>query len=294
MENKHAYLIMAHNNFNILEYQLLLLDDEKNDMYIHIDKKVKNFDFNKYKNLVKKSKLCFINRLDLKWGDFSLIKCELELLKEAIKNKYEYYHLISGVDMPLKTANEIYNFFTNNNGNEFIHFCGNELDENIQNRFKYYHFTRWNRTNKYLETFSKGINLSLRLVQKFIQLKPKVQEKIMYGAQWFSITDELAKYILSKEKWIKENFKLTNCGDELFLQTIVYNSKFKGRLYSQEKDNYLSCMRYIDWKRGNPYIFKSEDFDDLISSKYLFARKFDMAIDKSIVIKIYKYLKIRE
>ena len=35
---KHAYLIMAHNNFYILEKLLHLLDDPRNDIYVHIDK----------------------------------------------------------------------------------------------------------------------------------------------------------------------------------------------------------------------------------------------------------------
>ena len=53
---KHAYLIIAHNNFYILEKLLRLLDDERNDIYIHIDKKVNNFDFDYFGDLCKKSK----------------------------------------------------------------------------------------------------------------------------------------------------------------------------------------------------------------------------------------------
>ena len=51
--NKHAYLIIAHNNFEILEKTLKILDDEKNDFYIHVDKKVKNFDFEKFRIIIK-------------------------------------------------------------------------------------------------------------------------------------------------------------------------------------------------------------------------------------------------
>ena len=47
---KHAYLIMAHNEFYILEKLLKLIDDERNDIYLHIDKKAKNFNFDKIKN----------------------------------------------------------------------------------------------------------------------------------------------------------------------------------------------------------------------------------------------------
>ena len=37
---KHAYLITAHKNFKILDLLLELLDDNDNDFYILIDKKL--------------------------------------------------------------------------------------------------------------------------------------------------------------------------------------------------------------------------------------------------------------
>ena len=37
--NKHAFLIIAHGKFNQLQILLNLLDDERNDLYVHIDKK---------------------------------------------------------------------------------------------------------------------------------------------------------------------------------------------------------------------------------------------------------------
>ena len=40
---KHAYLIMAHHEFEVLGKLVQALDDERNDIYIHFDKKVKNY-----------------------------------------------------------------------------------------------------------------------------------------------------------------------------------------------------------------------------------------------------------
>ena len=40
---KHAYLIMAHNEFGILERIIKLIDDERNELFIHIDKKSQKF-----------------------------------------------------------------------------------------------------------------------------------------------------------------------------------------------------------------------------------------------------------
>ncbi len=35
---KHAFLIMAHNQYPLLEKLVDLLDDERADIYLHIDK----------------------------------------------------------------------------------------------------------------------------------------------------------------------------------------------------------------------------------------------------------------
>ena len=39
--NRHAYLIMAHNEWELLNTLLSLIDDSRNDIFLHIDKKVK-------------------------------------------------------------------------------------------------------------------------------------------------------------------------------------------------------------------------------------------------------------
>lgn len=60
---KHAYLIIEHKDNFVLETLIELLDDSRNDIFIHIDKKTKNFNFEKYKNKVKFSKIYFIPRI---------------------------------------------------------------------------------------------------------------------------------------------------------------------------------------------------------------------------------------
>ena len=54
---KHAYLIIAHNNFYILKKLIALIDDERNDIYIHVDKKTKNFKKDDFINICKKSQI---------------------------------------------------------------------------------------------------------------------------------------------------------------------------------------------------------------------------------------------
>ncbi|MFR5273304.1 beta-1,6-N-acetylglucosaminyltransferase [Intestinibacter bartlettii] len=283
---KHAYLIIAHNNFYILEKLLLLLDDERNDIYIHIDKKVNNFDFNYFENICKKSNIKFIKRIKVYWGGYTQVQCELNLLKEAVSNDYEYYHLLSGVDLPIKSQDYIHEFFEKNKGKEFIRFMKTGWDYNrvakihllnnyckTENRFKYYMYIIANKLIS--KTINKGNYDYTKKFKKY---------KFMKGDNWFSITNKCAKYICENEGKIKKMFKYATCPDEHFIHTILYNSRFK------EKLSYDTCLREIDWNRGTPYTYKIDDYKLLISSQNLFARKFDYKIDKNIIDMIYNFL----
>lgn len=284
---KHAYLIIAHNDFGILEKLIKLLDDPRNDIYLHIDKKVKDFSFESYQKLPTKSKLFFVNRSDVRWGDFSQIQCELKLLNAALAGKYQYYHLLSGVDLPLKSNDEIHSFFDAHQGKEFVHFCRAESAKSVEDRVLHYHFVR---VPAKLKTYTDFL---LQQIHKRTKYKRRWDDSalIQYGANWFSITHALAECVISKKKWIKRYFHHSFCADEIFLQTIVYNSKFFDSLYSKKMDgDYAACVRHIDWARGDPYTFREEDFDLLIKSEKLFARKFSSNVDDRIVQQVYEHV----
>ena len=102
--DKHAYLIIAHNEFEILKLLIDALDYVRNDIYIHFDSKCKilpNLKCNEAGLYI----LC--DRIDVRWGDYSQIETEMLLFEYAhdmqkkTRVRYLYYHLISGVDLPL-------------------------------------------------------------------------------------------------------------------------------------------------------------------------------------------------
>ena len=287
--NKHAYLIIAHNNFEILEKLLKLLDDERNDIYIHIDKKTKNFNFKYLNNICKKSNIKFIKRSKVYWGGYSQVQCEINLLKESTKIYHEYYHLLSGVDLPIKTQDYIHDYFNKNRGIEFIRF-----------ETEYWNYKRVSSIHL-LNNYYKSNNAMKEYIYKLVDKKiskllnndgfdytRKFNYTFKKGDNWFSITHDAAKYVCSNERLIKNMFKYSLCGDEHFLHTILYNSKFKDNI------SYDNCLREIDWQRGCPYIYKAEDYNLLMESKNLFARKFDYKTDKNIIEKIYETLMMLE
>ena len=75
-----------------------------------------------------------------KLGGYSQINVELALLSETTKTPHAYYHLISGVDFPLKSQADIHQFFDDNAGKEYISFdqCKERMEE-YKDRIRYYH-----------------------------------------------------------------------------------------------------------------------------------------------------------
>lgn len=125
---KHAYLIIAHNKFEQLKMLCEMLDFEQNDIYMHIDAHVTDFDADSFRPSLRHSKMKFAERTRVNWGGYSQIQAELNLLKAAANSgeDYSYYHLLSGADLPLRPAQEIWGFFEQR-GTEFIHFSAHDL-----------------------------------------------------------------------------------------------------------------------------------------------------------------------
>ena len=288
---KHAYLIMAHNNMDILMKIVKLLDYKDNDIYIHVDKKCYDFNEKKISNYVKKSNIYFVKRLDVRWSCYSQIKCELELFKEASKMHYKYYHLISGADIPIKNQQEIHSFFNRYN-KEFIHFRDHSSLGSRLDRIDYYHlfFKNARSTSKFKQKVSRKLHsICLKFQLKFgiHRVKKDCIENYRDGANWCSITHDLVEYIILNEKKIQKEYKYTYCADEIFLQSLVYNSKFYKSLYSYKNDDYKGIKRLIDWNRGQPYSFTKSDYKEIINSDAFFVRK---VTDRELVDMIYNNL----
>lgn len=291
---KHAFLIMAHNDAYVLEKLLKLIDYEENDIYLHIDKKSNDLREEEITKWVRRSRLFFAHRMDVRWGAFSIVECQLSMMGEAVnREKYAYYHLLSGVDLPIKKQKELHDFFDEHQGKEFIHYSYHHpIDGAILDRVKIYHFLNKNQRNS--SRLVRGINnkayhLLLR-IQKKLNVDRTKGKEYYFGANWCSITDDLVKFILSHKNEIRKEYRFASCSDEIYLQTLIWGTSFYNNLYISRDGDYEACVRYIDWQRGNPYVFRINDFESLMHSPMFFARKFSSVIDKEIVDIIFEKL----
>lgn len=163
MFNKHAFLIIAHNKFDQLQLLLDLLDDKRNDIYVHIDKKVRCFPhlYTKFAglNILK-------NRIDVRWGDVSQIETEILLFETALRNgDYNCFHLISGVDLPIKSNDYIHNFINLHPNIEFVGFSPTTSKSLEKYVLKYHILTKHYKNNNLI---TKLIISSLRILTESI------------------------------------------------------------------------------------------------------------------------------
>ena len=300
---KHAYLVIAHEQFGQLEKLLKTLDHPGNDIFLHIDKTATLTPQAKtaLEQACVHSPLYFVERQSVHWGGYSQVLTEVTLLEAAVSHgTYGYYHLLSGVDLPLQTQSYIHAFFEENNGYEFLTFSGEDICERVRpaDRIRYWHpFMDHPLPSPFFNKLlmkGQGALLKLQKLFRVDRLKGK-NITVGYGSNWFSITHDLATYVVSQKEQIRRTYRSSLCADEVFLHTLVVNSPFNDKVYIREGVHDLPTdkqgnRRYINWWDGSPYTWREKDIPQLLEAKeqgYLFSRKFSEKTDEAVVNYLY-------
>jgi len=274
---KQAILITAYKDLNFISNILQYFDNDF-DFFIHVDKKCKE-DITFLQNDLRVN---VYRKYRIEWGGSNHIFAILLLIQEAFKvRKYEYYHLITGSDLPIKPLSEFKAYFENHRTDNFIeHFPLPHSDwgaEGGMDRIKYY-WLGYN-TVDVRNGWWQIVRFTLR-----VQRKLKIQRKFVYfdgklwgGSTYWSLSrNAISKIIefISENSGFVQRFQFTSIGEEIFIQSIL-----KSFNDVELVNNYL---RYINWGKdqSTPIILTEENHDEIIRSNCFFARKFDK--EKSI------------
>ncbi len=285
---KHGFLILLHNHYDQVRKLITLLDNKDSCIFLHIDKKstLTDEDVSRFNDAAHLARVIFVDRVSVQWGGYSQVLATLNLLKKADEYNLDFYHLISGADFPLKSWNVFDDFFLEHRGFQFVSYVPADYQHRLQKRVKYYWFFQEQignpkRAIQKIDAYRillLAIQRTLVFAQQVLGVdrrKKNTGISFWIGSNWVSITHDFLSYIVSKEQWIAETYKETLCADEVFIQTLLSNSEFANKVQGN--------LRYIDWGRGNPYVFRASDYDELMKNDMIFARKFDETVDSQIV-----------
>lgn len=311
---KNAILVIAHKNKNQLLKLIKTLEDEELDIFIHLDKKwkltLKDIEELKYSspyvNIINK-------RISGYLDTWNLCQITIELAKVAIQKNpnYNYFLLLSGQDYPIKSINEIKKYLKKEYPKPIIDCTPMTKNNWIYSGFKwirihsYYRFVERITKNKICR---KALLLPIYLIQIFITIVmkspykrlKKINCEIYGGSAWWILPKEIIvnciKEVENNSKIVKA-FKLKNTPEETFFQTMAMKSKYRNLIDINEPDAVLqNCMTYAYFfdeehaPTGHPYVLKKNNFEMLKQRKELFARKFDIEVDKEILDLIDQYI----
>ena len=286
---------MVHHQKEFVDLLLEQLDDERNDIYMHIDSKCKEFCFEDF-NYLKHAGIYKVEPINVNWGDYSQVECEYRLMKKAAKNgPYAYYHFIQGDSYPLKSQDKLHDFYDRNQGKLFISIDNETGIDRVMLKYFFIRRTVLIPTTP-LDRFLKKVNTLLVEIQKKLNYNHFRRFNLVYkkGFSLWSIPDDFLRYLLSKEKLVQKIFRHSYLCDEVYIQIMAYNSEFKERInFINEK--YSSSMWYSTWflerekiRKGNCFLF--EDIPLIIDSNCNFARKFSGKEGLAIINTLKKHI----
>jgi hypothetical protein len=285
---KIAYVILAFQYPQQLLRLLNALQSKDTAFFVHIDKKV---EISPFKNILREAvtkNVTFIKRENSYWASIGLVKAAINGITEVLNaaEKYDYLYFLSGQCYPIKSKIFINQFFYDNRENTFIlsfplpykWWGGNDG----MDRINLYHFQEFKN-----RTIPKVINRCLKYLNPFLPKRKFPKYLKPYGGEfYFGFSLETAKYIIS---FIEEHpdylsfHRFSYIPDEMFFQTILSNStddKIRSTLVNK-------MLTYVNWKvepgQSRPKIMRTDDFNVLLNSDKLFARKFDITVDSKVL-----------
>ena len=270
---KHAYLILAHNEPELLSLLVERLDDVRNDIYIHFDRKLSVLPDIKTQHA---GLYILKDRVDVRWADVSMLEAEYKLFHAVVDSgcQYSHHHLISGVDLPLKNQDYIHSFFAQHQGKEFVGLHQRPMNSHADRALHYWHpFTRSFRGSGCVFAIKRILRYLIVQTQVLLGIRRNTTIPFHKGGQWVSITRELIDYLLEQEDRAFTIFSRTFGADEYFVPTLIWDTPFMERLFDAT-DESRGAMRYIGWRADGQLIdFTPQDLPALQQTEYLCARK---------------------
>lgn len=274
---KIAYIILAHKYPEQLIRLILRLNTESTHFFLHIDKKTSHEIYSQILNsLSHLPNIFFLDRHNIYWGEFSIVKAIIEGIKTLfnLKISVDYVILLTGQDYPLKSNIQIKTFLKEHEGKSFISYFPLPHTSGYQGWM--YRIERWN-----FRLFNKRIRLPNKYTGFIPKRKFPKNFKPFAGYAYWCLSQECIEYIhnfINQNSEFVNYYKFVEIPDEGFFQTILLNSPLKDKIINDD-------LRYIKWvpEAAHPLILGQQDFEEMMSSSKLFARKFALSQDAKVL-----------
>lgn len=287
-----AYLILCHTDPKHIRRLTEKITKDTNDVaFVHVDGKCDLIPFqcelkdNSQVQLLK-------NRTPVNWGGYSSIEATINLFKAAIswrKQSFDRFVILQGLEYPIKTNQEIHNFFEEKPKKKYI--LAQNISETNNPKEKHKYSLYWYLDNasaigvKAIHRLNSALFLRTGIIPAFkknyVRDNSGAKMQIYQGCAQFGVTRQLAEYIV---KFHDENpefnkyFQTMYAPDESYFHTIVYNSPFvkntpDGKAVTRPHLTNFENLTYFEYPKTVTLFTRKNDWPKLRDSGYLFFRK---------------------
>jgi hypothetical protein len=264
---KQVFLIQAHKDIGQLNALVRQLRDDDFVIYVNLDRKcaLDPAQVDGAARLVQQ-------RVDVQWGGFSQVQATLNSLREIVAQvpAFDKVTFLSAQDFPLLPNAGLKEALAALAGHELLDAAPiGPHGWNVPYRYQYYAHEGAGAGRRLLDA---AANRMLRALGRTRRLPAGLQP--WGGSSWWSLSRDCIVHVLERadrEPAIARFFRAVQCPDEMFFHTLVMNSRFAGRVLSNN-------FRYIQWpEQGarNPKVLDEGDFDRIAASGAHFCRKLD-------------------
>ena len=276
-----AHLVITYTNPQQTARMIRHMQHPDFDFYIHVDKKI---DIGPHLFLADIPQVYLIrDRVDVIWAGYNTVEAELRAVQEIFDTgrEYDYIHLMSGQDYPIKPAESIHDYFVRNRGKEFLEFEHfDEWSSESYPRIQQYHLTNYRFPGKYQLQW---------LLNRLLPSRTSPVELEYFGSSMFwALTPACLRFVM---EFLRTNIRfrrfvrLTWGADEFLFQTVVLNSSFQKNVVNNN-------LLYLDRPAGaaHPNIIGLQHMPVLHGSDKLFTRKVDMQKEPAVLDRIDELL----
>jgi hypothetical protein len=290
MAMRLTYLVLTHDNPQVLARSLTRLATAGARFFIHVDAKR---DMAPFRALGAMEQVTLLEeRVPVHWGDFSQVEAILLLLRTAMAAPgpaADYYVLISGSDYPLRSGTYIEEMFAREAGAEFINMVRMPAPGKPLERVETARYPRKMPVRHFLSRVLARLGLARRNLERGLHgLAP------WSGSEWWALSRAACGYILDfvdRNPWYSEYFERTFASDEVFIQTVLAQSPFLSRVrrnlnyedWSEQGSHPARItMEHLEGWRKCPKLIVSDGFGN---GEAVIARKFSDS-DLALLIQI--------
>jgi Core-2/I-Branching enzyme len=300
---KIAFLILAHTYQPYLVHLIRYCRSDGDEAFVHADAR-SQID----RDALRREGARVITKarsLATLWGSFAIVEATLRLMKAAAEEGFDRYVLISGLDLPIKTKQQLKDRLAEDEVFMCVWSSASRREKGNwrwtwQAVYKRHHyqcpllnprfdpFGQW-MLDKSWRQFVKLLDAAVKIVP--VSAAQDTHERYFRGSQWWALSHGAVRCLLAaaSRNWstFVRRFAVMHAPDEVFFQTLLMDTRYssqiaKVRAYRDALYALHDLRGLWDRKRRGGWLLPA-DIPRLSASPGLFTRKVHPIKSKAVL-----------